>query len=435
MNDSTGIFLALDSPYEARLAKQLDPFLLELALLLLASETVLRPLGIDPRPEGLVLGVSFGDQAVLVLGLVFEKLVVAVVPGAALAAPYEAHLAKQLDPFLGEVALLPLASETVLHPLVGNPLPEGLVLGVVLGDQAVLVLGLVFEKLAVAVVPGSQLILPHFGFVAVVPGAAIDSPYEARLAKQLDPFLGELALLPLASETVLIPLVANPRREGLVLRVSFGDQAVLVLGLVFEKLAVAVVPGAAIDSPYEAHLAKHLDPFLGEVALLPLASETVLHPLVGNPLPEGLVLGIYGWDLAVLVLVLVFEKLAVAVVPGAALVAPYEAHLAKQLDPFLGEVALLLLASETVLHPLVGNPLPEGLVLGIYGWDQAVLVLVLVFEKLVVAVVPGVAIDSLPLHLRARVERERVQGRSVGPLELRPSLLRFPFPLHPILLF
>jgi hypothetical protein len=62
-------------------------------------------------------------------------------------------------------------------------------------------------------------------------------------------------------------------------------------------------------------------------------------------------------------------------------------------------------------------------------------VLVLVFEKLVVAVVPGVAIDSLPLHLRARVERERVQGRSVGPLELRPSLLRFPFPLHPILLF
>ena len=30
--------------------------------------------------------------------------------------------------------------------------------------------------------------------------------------------------------------------------------------------------------------------------------------------------------------------------------------------------------------------------------------------------------------------RGRVQGRSVGPLELRPSLLRFPVPLHPILL-
>jgi len=38
---------------------------------------------------------------------------------------------------------------------------------------------------------------------------AIDSPYEARLAKDLDPFLGEVALLPLASETVLRPLVAK----------------------------------------------------------------------------------------------------------------------------------------------------------------------------------------------------------------------------------
>ena len=110
---------------------------------------------------------------------------------------------------------------------------------------------LVFEKLA----------------VAVVPGVALVAPYEAHLAKQLDPFLGEEAVLPLASETVLRPLVDNPRPEGLVLRVSGGDQAVLVLGLVFEKLAVAVVPGVAIDSPYEAHLAKQLDPCLGEVAL------------------------------------------------------------------------------------------------------------------------------------------------------------------------
>ena len=47
-------------------------------------------------------------------------------------------LHKQLDPCLGEVALLLLASETVLLPLVGNPRPEGLVLGVVQGDQAVL---------------------------------------------------------------------------------------------------------------------------------------------------------------------------------------------------------------------------------------------------------------------------------------------------------
>ena len=96
--------------------------------------------------------------------LVFEKLAVAVVPGVALVAPYEAHLAKQLDPFLGEEAVLPLASETVLLPLVGNPRPEGLVLRVSGGDQAVLVLGLVFEKLVVAVVPASQLLLPHFGF-------------------------------------------------------------------------------------------------------------------------------------------------------------------------------------------------------------------------------------------------------------------------------
>ena len=58
--------------------------------------------------------------------------------------------------------MLPLASETVLRPLVGNPRPEGLVLGVYAWDQAVLVLGLVFEKLAVEVVPGS--LLPHFGF-------------------------------------------------------------------------------------------------------------------------------------------------------------------------------------------------------------------------------------------------------------------------------
>ena len=70
--------------------------------------------------------------------------------------------ARELDPFLGELALLPLASET--RPLVVNPRPEGLVLGVYAWDQAVLVLGLVFEKLAVAVVPGSQLLLPHFGF-------------------------------------------------------------------------------------------------------------------------------------------------------------------------------------------------------------------------------------------------------------------------------
>ena len=73
-------------------------------------------------------------------------------------------LHKQLDPCLGEVALLPLASETVLRPLVVDPLPEGLVLRVSGGDQAVLVLGLVFEKLVVAVVPASQLLLPHFGF-------------------------------------------------------------------------------------------------------------------------------------------------------------------------------------------------------------------------------------------------------------------------------
>ena len=98
------------------------------------------------------------------LVLVFEKLAVAVVPGVALGAPYEARLAKDLDPCLGEAAVLPLASETVLPPLVVDPLPEGLVLRVVPGDQAVLVLVLVFEKLAVAVVPGSQLILPHFGF-------------------------------------------------------------------------------------------------------------------------------------------------------------------------------------------------------------------------------------------------------------------------------
>ena len=104
----------------------------------------------NPLPEGLVLGVAPGDQAVPVLGLVFDKLDVAVVPGVALVAPYEAHLAKQLDPFLGEEAVLPLASETVLRPLVDNPRPEGLVLGVYAWDQAVLVLGLVFEKLAVA---------------------------------------------------------------------------------------------------------------------------------------------------------------------------------------------------------------------------------------------------------------------------------------------
>ena len=76
-----------------------------------------------------------------------------------------------------------------------------------------------------------------------------------------------MALLPLASETVLRPLLANPRPEGLVLRVVPGDQAVLVLVLVFEKLAVAVVPGVALGAPYEAHLAKQLDPCLGEVAL------------------------------------------------------------------------------------------------------------------------------------------------------------------------
>ena len=115
--------------------------------------------------------------------------------------------------------------------------------------------------------------------------------------------------------------------------------------LVFEKLAVAVVPGVALVAPYEAHLAKQLDPFLGEEAVLPLASETVLRPLVDNPRPEGLVLGVYAWDQAVLVLGLVFEKLAVAVVPGVALGAPYEAHLAKQLDPCLGEVALNLLST------------------------------------------------------------------------------------------
>ena len=119
---------------------------------------------VNPRPEGLVLGVYAWDQAVLVLGLVYDKLVVAVVPGVALGAPYEAHLVKQLDPFLGEEAVLPLASETVLRPLGVDPRPEGLVLGVYAWDQAVLVLGLVFEKLAVAVVPGSQLLLPHFGF-------------------------------------------------------------------------------------------------------------------------------------------------------------------------------------------------------------------------------------------------------------------------------
>ena len=58
-----------------------------------------------------------------------------------------------------------------------------------------------------------------------------------------------MALLPLASETVLLPLGLDPRPEGLVLGVLFGDQAVLVLVLVFEKLVVAVVPGVAIDSP------------------------------------------------------------------------------------------------------------------------------------------------------------------------------------------
>ena len=75
----------------------------------------------------------------------------------ALDAPYEARVAEELDPFLGEEAVLPLDSEPVLLPLLGNPLPEGLVLGVVLGDLAGLVLGLVFQKLAVAVVPVDSL--------------------------------------------------------------------------------------------------------------------------------------------------------------------------------------------------------------------------------------------------------------------------------------
>ena len=56
----------------------------------------------NPLPEGLVLGVALGDQAVPVLGLVFDKLVVAVVPGVAQGAPYEAQILKQLDPVLGE---------------------------------------------------------------------------------------------------------------------------------------------------------------------------------------------------------------------------------------------------------------------------------------------------------------------------------------------
>ena len=101
------------------------------ALLPLSSETVLRPLLVNPLPEGLVVGVALGDQAVPVLGLVYVKLVVAVVPGVVLGAPFEAQILKQLDPFLGEVAVLPLVSETVLRPLGVNPLPEGLVLGVV----------------------------------------------------------------------------------------------------------------------------------------------------------------------------------------------------------------------------------------------------------------------------------------------------------------
>ena len=131
-------------------------------MLPLVSETVLRPLGVNPPPEGLVLGVALGDQAVPVLVLVFDKLVVAVVPGVALGAPFEAQILKLLDPFLGEEAVLPLSSETVLRPLVGNPRPEGLVVGVVLWDQAVPVLVLVYVKLVVAVVPGSLLL--HFGF-------------------------------------------------------------------------------------------------------------------------------------------------------------------------------------------------------------------------------------------------------------------------------
>ena len=77
-------------------------------------------------------------------------------------APFEVQILKQLDPFLGEVAVLPLVSETVLRPLGLDPRPEGLVVGVVLGDQAVVVLVLVYVKLVVAVVPGSLLL--HFGF-------------------------------------------------------------------------------------------------------------------------------------------------------------------------------------------------------------------------------------------------------------------------------
>ena len=57
------------------------------------------------------------------LVLVFDKLVVAVVPGVVLGAPFEAQILKQLDPFLGEVAVLPLSSETVLRPLGVNPRP------------------------------------------------------------------------------------------------------------------------------------------------------------------------------------------------------------------------------------------------------------------------------------------------------------------------
>ena len=55
-----------------------------------------------------------------------------------------------------------------------------------------------------------------------------------------------------------------------------------------------------------------------------------------------------------------------------------------------------------------------------------VVVVVVVVIEVEVGAVAGVGGD--------RVERELVQGRSVGPLELRPSLLRFPVPLHPILL-